>query len=60
MRIIPFSVSMSFCVMSDSSLGAIPVSFIIENIVMYFLDAWFIIAFTFSVDGISGVFSTTL
>ncbi len=60
MRIIPFSVSMSFCVMSDSSLGAIPVSFIIENIVMYFLDAWFIIASTFSVDGISGVFSTTL
>ncbi len=59
-RIILFSVSMSFCVMSDSSLGAIAVSFIIVNMVMYFFEAWFIIAFTFSVDGIKGVFSRCL
>jgi hypothetical protein len=58
--IIPFSVSMSFCVVFASSLGANPVSFNIVKIVMYFFDAWFMIAFTFSVVGISGVISATL
>ena len=58
--IIPCSVSMSFLVVSASSLGANPVSFRIVNILIYFLDAWFMIAFTFSVVGISRVISATL
>lgn len=60
MRIIPCSVSMSFCVVWCNSFGEHPISASIVNMGAYFLDALLMIRFMFWVVGINGVFSSTL